>query len=45
MILEYIIGTASCACALSACFDILSSGAITNVTSKETSNLWHQGKL
>ncbi len=34
MILEYIIGTASCACALSACFDILSSGAISNVTSE-----------
>ena len=41
MILEYIIGTASCACALSACFDILSRGAITNVTSAETSQaLW-----
>ena len=33
MILEYIIGTAACACALSACVDILSSGAISNITS------------
>ena len=40
MILEYIIGTASCACALSACVDILSSGAITNVTSETESGLW-----
>ena len=40
MILEYIIGTASCACALSAVFDILSSGAITNATSSESSSLW-----
>jgi len=38
MILEYIIGTASCACALSAIFDILSSGAIRNITSAETSS-------
>lgn len=28
MILEYLIGTAACACALSACFDSLSRGAI-----------------
>ncbi|KAL3280941.1 hypothetical protein HHI36_004168 [Cryptolaemus montrouzieri] len=29
MILEYLIGTSACACALSACFDALSNGAIT----------------
>lgn len=40
MILEYIIGTASCARALSACFDILSSGAISNVTSESSPALW-----
>lgn len=28
MILEYLIGTAACACALSACFDSLAKGAI-----------------
>ena len=33
MILEYIIGTAACACALSSVFDILSNGAISNITS------------
>ncbi|XP_040575802.1 solute carrier family 7 member 14 [Lepeophtheirus salmonis] len=33
MILEYIIGTAACASALSTCVDILSTGAISNVTS------------
>ena len=27
------IGTAACACALSACFDVLSNGAISNITS------------
>ncbi|XP_066258670.1 probable cationic amino acid transporter isoform X1 [Euwallacea similis] len=30
MILEYLIGTSACACALSACFDALANGAITN---------------
>ena len=40
MILEYIIGTASCACALSACFDILSSGAISNLTTEEAEKFW-----
>lgn len=29
MILEYLIGTSACACALSACFDALSNGAIS----------------
>ena len=33
MILEYIIGTAACACALSVCVDVLSNGAISNITS------------
>lgn len=28
MVLEYLIGTSACACALSACFDALSNGAI-----------------
>lgn len=32
MILEYIIGSAACARALSACFDILSDGAVSNIT-------------
>uniref|UniRef100_A0A6P7G5H8 Probable cationic amino acid transporter n=1 Tax=Diabrotica virgifera virgifera TaxID=50390 RepID=A0A6P7G5H8_DIAVI len=30
MILEYLIGTSACACALSACFDALANGAITH---------------
>jgi len=30
MVLEYLIGTAACACALSACFDALANGAISN---------------
>jgi len=29
MVLEYLIGTSACARALSACFDAISSGAIT----------------
>lgn len=29
MILEYLIGTSACACALSACFDALANGAIS----------------
>ena len=33
MILEYIIGTAACACALSTLVDILSESAISNITS------------
>jgi cationic amino acid transporter 14 len=28
MVLEYLIGTSACACALSACFDALTNGAI-----------------
>lgn len=32
MVLEYLIGTAACACALSACFDALTNGRITNGT-------------
>ncbi len=35
MILEYIIGSASCACALSACVDLMSNGAISNITSAD----------
>uniref|UniRef100_A0A8D9A1L9 Probable cationic amino acid transporter n=1 Tax=Cacopsylla melanoneura TaxID=428564 RepID=A0A8D9A1L9_9HEMI len=30
MVLEYLIGTSACACALSACFDALTHGAITS---------------
>lgn len=30
MVLEYLIGTSACACALSACFDTLSNGAISS---------------
>lgn len=32
MVLEYLIGTAACACALSACFDALTNGKISNST-------------
>lgn len=32
IILEYIIGTAACACALSACLDIMTDGAVSNIT-------------
>ena len=41
MILEYIIGTASCACALSACIDIISSGAISNITTAWAGEVWN----
>jgi Amino acid permease. len=30
MVLEYLIGTAACACALSSCFDALANGAISS---------------
>lgn len=30
MVLEYLIGTSACACALSACLDALTHGSITN---------------
>ena len=30
MILEYLIGTSACACALSACFDVICDNAISN---------------
>ena len=30
MVLEYLIGTSACACALSACFDALANGAISS---------------
>ena len=40
MILEYIIGTASCACALSACIDILSNSAISNITAAWAGEVW-----
>lgn len=32
MVLEELIGTSACACALSACFDALANGAIANGT-------------
>lgn len=41
MILEYIIGTASCACALSACIDIISNGAVSNITTAWKGELWN----
>ena len=41
MILEYIIGTASCACALSACIDIISNGAVSNITSAWAGEVWN----
>ena len=40
MILEYIIGTASCACALSACIDILTNSAISNITEAWAGEVW-----
>lgn len=40
MILEYIIGTAACACALSACIDILSNSAISNITVAWAGEVW-----
>ena len=41
MILEYIIGTASCACALSACIDIISNGAVSNITTAWAGEVWN----
>ncbi|GAB6019724.1 hypothetical protein CHUAL_001277 [Chamberlinius hualienensis] len=40
MILEYLIGSAACACALSACFDVMSSGAITEALTANVGNLF-----
>lgn len=34
MVLEYLIGTAACSCALSACLDVLANGRITNSTAE-----------
>ncbi|KAK7872859.1 hypothetical protein R5R35_006728 [Gryllus longicercus] len=39
MVLEYLIGTSACACALSACFDALSNGAITDGVRGAVGNL------
>ena len=44
MILEYIIGTASCACALSACIDILTNSAISNITEAWVHEVWGKGQ-
>ena len=38
MVLEYLIGTAACACALSACLDTLSNGAVTKATGSVLGN-------
>lgn len=43
MVLEYLIGTSACACALSACFDALSNGAISKGISESVGTLF--GKL
>lgn len=43
MILEYLIGTSACACALSACFDALANGAISATVSGSVGSIF--GKL
>ncbi|XP_072155543.1 LOW QUALITY PROTEIN: solute carrier family 7 member 14 [Bemisia tabaci] len=40
MILEYLIGTSACACALSACFDALTSGAISKTVASVTGTIF-----
>ncbi|KAI7815696.1 cationic amino acid transporter [Rhyzopertha dominica] len=40
MVLEYLIGTSACACALSACFDALSNGAISKGISESVGTLF-----
>lgn len=40
MVLEYLIGTSACACALSACFDAISDGAITKKLGESLGTIW-----
>ena len=40
MVLEYLIGTSACACALSACFDAISSGALTEKLANSIGTLY-----
>ncbi|ODM93763.1 putative cationic amino acid transporter [Orchesella cincta] len=40
MVLEYLIGTSACACALSACFDAISDGAVTKKLTESIGSYW-----
>lgn len=40
MVLEYLIGTSACACALSACFDALANHAITHAISENVGTIF-----
>lgn len=40
MVLEYLIGTSACACALSACFDALSNGSIRKAAEESIGTLF-----
>jgi len=39
MVLEYLIGTSACACALSACLDALANGAISNAVASSVGTI------
>lgn len=40
MVLEYLIGTSACACALSACFNSIADGAITKKLTESIGTFW-----
>lgn len=40
MVLEYLIGTSACACALSACFDAMANGAITQAIAENVGTIF-----
>lgn len=44
MVLEYLIGTSACACALSACLDSLANGAISTALRNAVGNVVGTGK-
>ena len=44
MVLEYLIGTSACACALSACLDSLANGAISNALKNSLGTIFGTGE-
>ena len=45
MILEYLIGTAACACALSACFDSITHGALNETMYNAFGTIFGESRL
>lgn len=44
MVLEYLIGTSACACALSACLDALSNGAVSGAIANSVGTIFGEYK-